>query len=501
MTKNILIATRDERVKGLRKELAGEFDVRIAEDGASALEITLREKPTLIIADMDDLPLIEGERLFHIVINNPQTRQIPFLFVGKKERALKDLRRNFDTFLSKPLDMPEVYRKIQQTISSLEFSETVNANREIEGKLSQLSLADLIQVLSLNRKEGILKVSCGGKEGKIYIKDGEIYDAILDTVRGEKAFYRLLTWKDGSFGFYPCPVGTPKRIKASTNNLVIEGLRQYDEWEKNKDTLPDRGSLLHLKVPPSELPRGLKPIFYDIVRLLDFCSTVEEVLDRCDHPDMEIYRALSAMIKQGILEEVRPDAATEAFQELLTTYEALQICRRLSLNGDDPGWGRILFLSFEPSSIKDFLTLCKGIRGLHIDPLVFEELKGDDFMGEIGSLRTGDVEFVLMAMSPHKKMRPLWNLLTRHAVGAIFLWNENTLSRMIESLEFRRFLESHNALPVLNIVMLKTRKSLQRLPIREKIYTLTPGEDPAKAVWIIYNLFGAFLRLRSRDVC
>ena len=55
---------------------------------------------------------------------------------------------------------------------------------------------------------------------------------------GEKALFRLLTWKSGSFKFLPSKVNVPHKINRSADNLIMEGLRQFDEWELLKDKFP-----------------------------------------------------------------------------------------------------------------------------------------------------------------------------------------------------------------------------------------------------------------------
>lgn len=504
---SLLIATRDEGIKRLKEELEREFDVTVVGDGASALEFALKVGPDLIVVDLDDLPLISGERLFHILLNNPQTREIPFLFVGKKGKELKGVRSDFDSFVSKPFNPDEIYRRIYQMISSSKLSDTVSTNREIEGTLSHLSLADLIQVLSLNRKEGLLKVSLKDREGKIYIKEGEIYDASLGRIGGEKAIYRMLAWREGRFGFYPQPIKIPRRIKTSTNNLIIEGLRQYDEWIKHKDLFPRKDSLIRLKVTRSDIPEGSKPIVYEIIHLLDFYSTAGEIADHLGYPDLEIYKTIATLIRKGVLEEIPTEEAEKmAFEEFLSSYQASKVLQGVTEGEEDEvGCGKILLLSFDPSVVRDFLNTCKRIKGLQINPAILPELNGEDFIGEVGNLDVGNVEFAFIAASPDRKMKPLWGLLVRHAVGVIFLWNENTLSRMVEAVELRRYIESAGGLPVINIVMVKgcpKKKAEERILDGEEFYTLSPEDDPAKVVWILYNLFGSFLKIKVRqDVC
>ena len=80
-------------------------------------------------------------------------------------------------------------------------------------------------------------------KGSIDLQRGEIVGAsVLASgglrVVGEKALYRLLGWGEGRFEFTPGEVETSHPLGRHTRALLLEGIRQLDEWERLKPELP-----------------------------------------------------------------------------------------------------------------------------------------------------------------------------------------------------------------------------------------------------------------------
>src|SRR3990170_1645310 len=250
------------------------FDTLTAMDGAAVLEIALNERPRVVVIDIV-LPVIDGERVFQILHNNPHTAEIPFIFIGHEAKDIKGFRRGVDFLFLQPVKVEEIFRRINDVFAAAKGEvKDQMGDKEIEGRLSHISLGDLLQILHLNRKEGVLNISYGDKEGLIYIKEGAVYNAVIGDMEKEKALFRLLALHDGKFEFSPKPIDVSRKIQSSAGNLLMEGMRQYDEWNKAKEQLPKPDSQMKLKVDISTLPKGLKPIIYEVLFLIDFYPLV-----------------------------------------------------------------------------------------------------------------------------------------------------------------------------------------------------------------------------------
>ncbi len=99
----------------------------------------------------------------------------------------------------------------------------------LSGRLSMMTLAELVQTLHNSKKTGTLRVKSADAEGDIHFMDGNVSGARTDSVTGEEAFYRLVTWADGSFSFTPGSPQAEPDIFRATMGLLMEGMRRQDE--------------------------------------------------------------------------------------------------------------------------------------------------------------------------------------------------------------------------------------------------------------------------------
>jgi two-component system chemotaxis response regulator CheY len=102
----------------------------------------------------------------------------------------------------------------------------------ISGRLSMMTLAELVQTLHTSQKTGLLSVRSSDDEGSICFECGDVRHARVGETTGEEAFYRLVTWADGSFTFDPADSGIEPTIFRSTMGLLMEGMRRQDELRK-----------------------------------------------------------------------------------------------------------------------------------------------------------------------------------------------------------------------------------------------------------------------------
>ncbi len=74
----------------------------------------------------------------------------------------------------------------------------------LEGDLSFLNLGDLLQLLSTDSRTGILLLYSQhfNEPGKIFIKNGNPFDASTPSDTGINALYALFGWVCGRFEFF-----------------------------------------------------------------------------------------------------------------------------------------------------------------------------------------------------------------------------------------------------------------------------------------------------------
>ncbi len=103
----------------------------------------------------------------------------------------------------------------------------------IEGRLSEMDLATLVQYACNEGQQACLRVQHGNEEALIYFAEGNVAHAELDERTGEEVFYQVLRWKEGSFTMEPTATPPPQTIQTPWSALLMNGLQQMDEdiWD------------------------------------------------------------------------------------------------------------------------------------------------------------------------------------------------------------------------------------------------------------------------------
>ena len=121
MTKVLYVEDNDDNVYMLkmRLELLGEFEVLAAEDGEKGCEIALRERPDIILMDLE-MPVIDGWEATRRLKGNPQTHDIPVIalsahaLAGEREKAIAAGCDEFDT---KPIEFERLVATVRRLLA------------------------------------------------------------------------------------------------------------------------------------------------------------------------------------------------------------------------------------------------------------------------------------------------------------------------------------------------------------------------------------------------
>lgn len=122
MAIDVLIA-EDSRIqaKMLQKRLtqAG-YEVRWAENGKDALEMTLAKRPDLIISDIE-MPVMSGYEYCEAVKTNPDLRTIPLILLStlsQPEDIIQGLHVGADNYVTKPYDANFLLARVSDLLST-----------------------------------------------------------------------------------------------------------------------------------------------------------------------------------------------------------------------------------------------------------------------------------------------------------------------------------------------------------------------------------------------
>ena len=208
-------------VLDIRLSSAG-LEVRVARDAHEAL--TLIDETTIdaIVAEVD-LPGPSGFDLLRKMESLGKTCPVLFLTNrGDRESVNAGFELGAADFLVKPASPEVVVAKVRQVLAR-------GGGRGIRGSLSEMALADVVQVLGNGRKSGKLLVRAGGRTGELLFREGHIWDARVGDLRGEEAVYDLMRAEAGEFSLDPTALVSTRLIEAPTETLLLEAMRRIDE--------------------------------------------------------------------------------------------------------------------------------------------------------------------------------------------------------------------------------------------------------------------------------
>jgi pSer/pThr/pTyr-binding forkhead associated (FHA) protein len=179
-------------------------------------------------------------------------------------------------------------------------------NRTMSGSIEEVPLPDLLQLFGTSKKSGVLVVRTESDDvGKIFMRKGIIYFASindLEDVPPMKSIFRMLTWQKGLFDLDPPDERElPNEITVSVQEVLMEGMRQLDEFNEIRNELPDLNTRLVLSQPVIPPLRDLKPDELDILQLAHNYGHLETVLNKSLSTDLDTVQSILKLIKGAYL--------------------------------------------------------------------------------------------------------------------------------------------------------------------------------------------------------
>jgi pSer/pThr/pTyr-binding forkhead associated (FHA) protein len=171
------------------------------------------------------------------------------------------------------------------------------------GKIEEIPLPDLLQLFHTSKKNGVLAVT-NRQEGRIYLRQGRVYYAVIDdnhNLGPQKSFNRIITWEQGDFELRPADNQEfMVELDESTEALLMDALRQLDEFKRVQPQLPPMDARLALASPLTAPLRELAstPDLLDVLQLILNHGSLAGVLDHADKDDAITAEAVVQLIKR-----------------------------------------------------------------------------------------------------------------------------------------------------------------------------------------------------------
>ena len=179
------------------------------------------------------------------------------------------------------------------------------APKSMAGSIEEIPLPDLLQLLSTSRKSGVLVIHSDRHAGKIFFRKGQIYFGNIENqfnIGPRKALTRMLGWTQGSFELEPPDESAVlEELDDSTEGLLIESMRQLDEYKVAAEKLPELSSPIGVTRPLKGKLRELSPEELDVFQAALEVKTVGALFDHSSLSDLEIAQKLVTLFEKGYL--------------------------------------------------------------------------------------------------------------------------------------------------------------------------------------------------------
>jgi hypothetical protein len=234
----------------------------------------------------------------------------------------------------------------------------------LKGNLKDFSTTQLLNLISLAKKSGMLRVERSDQVASLSFRDGKLVFASLgdgdgslasvlakankltkeqakainerakmtsdkelglllinagyvtqaDIVRSIKqhvldVVYKLFTWSEGAFQFEADKMPPDNRIAVPIDleNLIIEGARRIKEKERLREELPNLDMALKFPDRPSNLGKvNLSVEEWKVVSFIKPTNTIRQIAKANNMSDDQIRRIVYSLREAGLVELMRP---------------------------------------------------------------------------------------------------------------------------------------------------------------------------------------------------
>jgi CRP-like cAMP-binding protein len=112
---------------------------------------------------------------------------------------------------------------------------TTIVQSDFKGTFDTMPFANVLQILNVGRKSGVLGIRQDELSGGIYLEQGEAVHAWTEDEKGEKAFYALSSWTKGKFAFNSMSREEERTLRKPTMTLLMEAMRRLEESAPAQD--------------------------------------------------------------------------------------------------------------------------------------------------------------------------------------------------------------------------------------------------------------------------
>lgn len=316
MTEKIFVIDDEVNLLNILKIQLGRagYDVSTFTSPLDALQKIEQEPPDLLIVDYM-MPVMDGLEFTKKVKAEAKTGSIPIIIlsaVSQTNDKLKAFEAGAEDYVTKPYDIKEVSARIRSALTrSMAQKKKLPPERKpsegLAGKLGTVSLSNLIQLLEMDAKTGVLHIRYSKGTGDISFSKGKVVAASIGALSGVTAVYRLVYLQEGEFEFENRETISEHQITTSNQNLLLDAARRKDELERFKEIFPSLELRISLKVSDirekyTSLREMMKPEFLAVLDVLADDKTIDQIITESHQDDLLVLEELKTLLSSRLIE-------------------------------------------------------------------------------------------------------------------------------------------------------------------------------------------------------
>jgi len=254
-----------------------------------------------VLVDVHEGTAAVGERA-RVVLGHPSSRE-ELAIDCVVARAASNAGRV--SALALKFDESEAHRAaVLRYIESLQETEHTRRLGVITGPIAELGPQSIVQMFATTARRGTIYLRHAEEEGLICFEGGLLRVARIGPLTGVKALIRMLVWHEGTFEFHtgvdePGGGDAPLPLEAA----LSEAVRKIDEGGRiDTSAFPLQARLVALHTGAGEFSGALSKVEEALLDVARAGFTIQRALEVIPEPDVEIFRALRALIDSDMLE-------------------------------------------------------------------------------------------------------------------------------------------------------------------------------------------------------
>jgi CheY-like chemotaxis protein len=244
----LLLVDDNPMVLGMLEQALTPFArVTSAGDAADALLKAVDDPPELLVCDYR-MPGMDGRQLVEKLKSRPATSNFSAILLASRSDIDERLSPQdaADDYIAKPFFLKEATRRIKRTVDRIaleKMAKTAPSDGVVRGNLAQMNVIDLMQSLEMGRKSCQLKLNNAGDKCEVFFAEGQVKHATYGSLVGDEAVFKVLRWTGGNFELNFEGKTDQETTKLNTQGLLMEGLRQLDESQRDAgvETIEESG--------------------------------------------------------------------------------------------------------------------------------------------------------------------------------------------------------------------------------------------------------------------